>query len=293
MRRIVVFAGYDKAGIVHDYVLVYLRYLKEVADKIIFIADNHAGEQEQCKLKELVDYAEFKPHGEYDFGSYKRGYHYAKTKGWLEQADELILCNDSCFCVSSLTTIFEAMSKTKWDFWGMTKSHGIQDHLQSFFLVFTSNVFNSKVFVDHINSVVHKNDVMDVVMSYEIPFTAKLNKALFVDRGYVQFNNSDNPTWYPYKTYSKGMPLIKKKVFTISDFCHDPFWGIWKLLRKNTLFKECVEKYFSTNAFTLWGNICMRNFFNCVVRFFYQSKVTKHNRRIIKICKIPVYWRKV
>lgn len=50
MSRIAVFASYDKDGIVHDYILGYLRYLKEVADKIIFIADNYADKQEQNKL---------------------------------------------------------------------------------------------------------------------------------------------------------------------------------------------------------------------------------------------------
>ena len=67
MKRIVVFASYDKNGVIHDYILQYLKYLKEVADKIIFIADNYANAQEQQKLNGLVDYAEFVHHGEYDF----------------------------------------------------------------------------------------------------------------------------------------------------------------------------------------------------------------------------------
>lgn len=46
-RRIVVFAAFDKDGIVHNYVLTYLKKLKAVADKIIFIADNEASETER------------------------------------------------------------------------------------------------------------------------------------------------------------------------------------------------------------------------------------------------------
>ena len=67
-RRIVVFAAFDKGGIVHNYVLTYLKKLKAVADKIIFIADNEASETERQKLNGLADIAVFKPHGEYDFG---------------------------------------------------------------------------------------------------------------------------------------------------------------------------------------------------------------------------------
>lgn len=101
MSRIAIFASYDKNGIIHDYVIEYLKYLKEIADKIIFIADNYADEQEQNKLKWLVDYVKFSTHGEYDFRSYKRGYYFAKNNGWLDNANELIFCNDSCFCILS------------------------------------------------------------------------------------------------------------------------------------------------------------------------------------------------
>ena len=67
--RIVIFAAYDKLGIVREDVLTYLHYLKEIADRIIFISDNTASKGEEKKLHKLVDYAQFQPHGEHDFGS--------------------------------------------------------------------------------------------------------------------------------------------------------------------------------------------------------------------------------
>ncbi|MBR2922356.1 MAG: hypothetical protein IKC10_03440 [Alphaproteobacteria bacterium] len=284
MTRIVVFASYDKDGIVHDYVLGYLRYLKEVADKIIFIADNYADEYEQNKLKELVDYAEFCPHGEYDFGSYKRGYYYAKSNGWLDSANKLIFCNDSCFCTSSLIPVFEIMEKRSCDFWGMTKSHEIQDHLQSYFLVFNSNVFTSKTFIEHINNVTHKDNFMDVVRCYELPFTSKLNDASFVSSEYIQFNNNINPTFYPYKTYKKGMPLIKKKIFSTFDYGKDSLWLIYVLLQKNKLFKKHVEECFSANSFAILGNIYKRRLLN----FIYHKTISR-NKIKIKIFNITVF----
>lgn len=282
MNRIAVFASYDKDGIVHDYILGYLRYLKEVADKIIFIADNYADKQEQNKLKELVDYAEFSPHGEYDFGSYKRGYHYAEINGWLDSANELIFCNDSCFCISSLMPVFKTMRKKSWDFWGMTKSHEIQDHFQSYFLVFNSKVFNSTVFINHINSITHKNSFMDIVKCYEVPFTFKL-EASFVSSEYIQFNKDINPTFYPYTTHKKGMPLIKKKVFSMFDYSKDPLWLIWVMLQKNKRFKNYVEECFSTNSFVLLGNFYKRKILN----FIYHKKIS-NNKIKIKIFNITV-----
>jgi lipopolysaccharide biosynthesis protein len=54
MRRTVVFASYSKQGIIADYILYYLRCLHEVADRIIFIADNEVRAPEQEKLEGIV-----------------------------------------------------------------------------------------------------------------------------------------------------------------------------------------------------------------------------------------------
>jgi lipopolysaccharide biosynthesis protein len=134
--RVAVFASYDKNGRVWDYVISYIKRLREVCDKIIFIADNEATQEEQNKLTGLVDFKQFQRHGEYDFGSYKRGWQYLKNQEWFSQIDELILCNDSCFSVGALTPVFEQMSHKQCDFWGMTENQDHQSHLQSFFLVF-------------------------------------------------------------------------------------------------------------------------------------------------------------
>lgn len=56
-------------------------------------------------------------HGEYDFGSYKRGEAWARQAGWLDEVDDLILCNDSCFGpVGSFAPMFERMEARHLDF---------------------------------------------------------------------------------------------------------------------------------------------------------------------------------
>ena len=40
MKRVVIFAHYDKDNIVDDYVIYYLKALKEVASEIIFVSCN-------------------------------------------------------------------------------------------------------------------------------------------------------------------------------------------------------------------------------------------------------------
>lgn len=168
MSTVAIFASYDQNGVVHDYVLAYLRYLRQVCDQILFIADNQSTPSEKKKLDGLADFVLFQKHGEYDFGSYKRGYLKAQELGWLQDAEELVLCNDSCFCVDSLEPIFEKMRLQETDFWGMTKSVEVCPHLQSFFLVFKKNVFSSSLFRDYLLSVT-KQEYWDVVLKYETP----------------------------------------------------------------------------------------------------------------------------
>ena len=106
-----IFAHYDKDCIIDDYVLFYLKELKNVADRIIFVSDCELDEEQISKLKGIVDYTLAQKHGEYDFGSYKRGIQLAMENGLYENTDNLILLNDSCYGpFGSLKNLFEEMN---------------------------------------------------------------------------------------------------------------------------------------------------------------------------------------
>lgn len=96
MKRLVLFAGYDKMGVVDDYVLYYLAKLATLAD-IVYVADCEMSKKELAKLAPFTLKAIATRHGEYDFGSYKRGFLWAKESGILGDYDELFLCNDSVY----------------------------------------------------------------------------------------------------------------------------------------------------------------------------------------------------
>ena len=74
MRRAAVFAHYDKDRIIDDYVIYYLKSLKEIFDNIVFVSCLEIPKEEIAKLDGIADYVICENHNEYDFGSYKRGY---------------------------------------------------------------------------------------------------------------------------------------------------------------------------------------------------------------------------
>lgn len=84
MRRLFLFAGYDKTGKIGSSLLWYLKSLANHGD-VIFVADSDINQGELEKLESLTLHNEAAAHGEYDFGSYKRAFGWAKENADLNK----------------------------------------------------------------------------------------------------------------------------------------------------------------------------------------------------------------
>lgn len=219
MKRLCVFAHWDKDNLIDDYVLYYLKALKEVCSIIIFVSDTDISPDEQEKLNGISNYNIIGRHNEYDFGSYKRGFLFAKENNI--EFDELLFVNDSCYGpFYPLKPIFEKMEKKKCDFWGLTQnSYGLkkegninvaawQPHIQSYFLVFKSNIINSNIFQEYIKNVNKEDDKDNIITKYEIGLSEKLWKNGFKSAIYINnFIHTENCL------ASKWKKLIEKYKF--------------------------------------------------------------------------------
>ncbi len=184
MHRAVVFAHYDKYNSIQEYVLYYLKELRKVADTIIFVSDSNLPESEISKVQPLVKLVIATPHGEYDFGSYKRGFSHIP-----DDTDELIFANDSCIGpLYSLDKVFSEMENKQCDFWGMNSlCIDVDFHIQSFFMVFKKEVFRSDLFKNFISSIEKQKHKDDIILNYEIGLSQLLLKngyrvAAFIDK---------------------------------------------------------------------------------------------------------------
>ena len=218
MKRLCIFAHYDKDNLIDDYVIYYLRELKKSFNKIIFVSDSDLSKNETDKIIDIVDYIQAFNHGEYDWGSYKYGYFIAKENFLLQGIDEVLFCNASVYGpIISLEPILNKMSNDPCDFWGMfenqdgIKKDSKEPHLQSWFLLLKKNVVDSDLFDDFICSVKHLEDKNEIIQKYEIGFTQAMTccfkyKGLYTsDRGNVV--NVATP-----KLLEKGFPFIKTVV---------------------------------------------------------------------------------
>lgn len=220
MKRLAIFAHFDKNNVIDDYVVYYVNQLKKYCGKVLFLSLSDLPPKEQQKLEDVI----LVKHNEYDFGSYKRGFNYAKENGMLENLDEILFVNDSVYCVNSLSSVFE--NEPHSDFWGIVENkYGFKKygklclskkspHIQSWFLAFKRTVFESEVFQKFLNSVKEEKCKNDIISNYEIKLTQTL-----VDKGFKyetilkNFKNSYNPSIYYWREILReNIPFVKRSV---------------------------------------------------------------------------------
>ncbi len=270
MKRIAIFAHYDKQNIIDDYVLFYINELKKVCSDIIFVSCCDLSQQE---LDKLNCYKIAHKHNEYDFGSYKRGFLYAKEKKLLDDCNEVLFANDSCYGpFKSLEKIFSYMKEKDCDFWGMTKNkyafkivkNRTKDcyipHVQSYFFVLKQNVFNSKVFEQFINSIHEEENKNLIIEKYEIGLTTTLEQAGFVsDCAIKEFYKYNNPTVYKWrKLYEQtDFPFIKCSLLRLDNILHTTVEG-WQELFIDEQVK-LIEKNLSYTQKRPLKHVCPRS----------------------------------
>jgi len=216
-----IFAAYSSDGTVSDYVITYLKSLKEIAPNIIYITDNPMKQSEAKKIKPYVTHLEAKRHEEYDWGSYKRGFNWLIQRGFLGNVSSLLFfANDSTLLVEkSLKPVIDKFSSDA-DFYGITANQDGTYHLQSYFLVFRPQVYTHRAFADYLNQVTKQRDGLTVAYRYEVPFTLYLRGLGFTSQTYIPYENLsflplNDKNCYPLTLLSKyNLPLLKMRTFT-------------------------------------------------------------------------------
>lgn len=233
-KRYCVFASYNKENKIGDEVIFYLKELNKITDGIAFIMDNPIDETEEKKLEGLTIYHKCENHGEYDFGSYKRGFFYLKENGLLDDTSEIIFANDSCLGPLKPFNLFikKWEKENKPDFYGITinnfgpKYSSIPiveykfTHIQSYFFLITKNIFEKDFFQNFLGDVHHFDTMLGVVKNYEMGLSDLIIKNSFDLKAYFDFKDFDkNPSMEGlpmYETIDKGF-FIKKKNELVKD----------------------------------------------------------------------------
>ena len=250
IKRLVIFAGYDKDNIIDDYVVYYIKELRKIAD-IIYVSDCNMLESELEKISPYCIHIINGEHGEYDFGSYKRGYIYAKEKDILKDYDYIILCNDSVFGpIFNLEEIVKNIENKNTDVWGIFKSlkdSYYDDHLQSYFISIKQKVYISAEFYNFILSIKKESDKNNVIAKYEIGLSQLFKEnnysiSYFLDSSLNLNLNRNTPLFDPYISITNGFPFLKTYIF--KHYMYLKQYGLQMNIKKLKNLIKIISKHY-------------------------------------------------
>jgi hypothetical protein len=262
VRRACLFAGFDLDGIVDESVVLLIKELARHAD-VFYLSDGYMAPEELRKLDGIVEAAWAVRHGAYDFGSYSLLAR--ELVGWtrLDEYDEVLLVNDSCFLVHPLDDVFAAMDARACDWWGLQATKGLAStrsnpsngftsaipldtvrtellsdfeddpvydfHLGSYFLALRRPVLDDPVFRRLLASVHPQPSKLLVILKYEIGLTHVLTGRGHDFDTYVADLLPFHPlfTETHFDLIDRGFPLLKR-YFIYQNHYDVPDMARWK-----------------------------------------------------------------
>lgn len=267
-KRLFLFAAYDKDGIISDAMVYYLRNLSMFGD-IIVCMDNKFNKREIKKLKMHPLSVFITRHKEYDFGSYKRAFQYAKDKDLLQNYEYVYLVNDSVFGpMLNMSKLIHKMERIPKDAVGIIESkHKTHSFMESWFIRLNKKIFLSPWFDEFISSVKKEPNKSEITIKYEHGLTNLISRnkcswtGIYTIYGRETYNK-------PKFLFKNGCPFIKKASFTRHNGAlgkqikyilkHSDANAVKHIMKTaNRLYGEKYMKHFLTSnpIKILWRNI--------------------------------------
>jgi len=184
-RKLCIFSGYVDGGIA-EYVYYYLEELIKLNLAVIYVSASKISDDDCKKLKKLgiiqiIEKENVMP----DFSAWKIA---LELNDYGQKYESVLLANDSVFGpLYNLNDIVEELQSRNSDFWGMTDSHSIHYHLQSYFLWFNQSVVSSKVWCDFWKNLKIFTDKKVVIYQYETQLTRYFINNGFTSESYIKY----------------------------------------------------------------------------------------------------------
>lgn len=291
MKRLMIYFFYDKDGIVDDYVPYFLEKFKPYCEEICTVINGTVTEESKEKLKKYSSLVFERENIGFDSGAYKYAIeHYGYEK--LREYDELILANFTMFGpIFSPQELFNTMEKRDCDFWGITKHPAIDhflaetkvdDHIQSYFLVYKKNILCSKDFEEYWNTLQTATTYEEAIAFHELRTTKFFEERGYKSDTYINLEKylseiKNKPYYYSILRQVKEdrMPFIKRKIFLIenNNYFNDIKGGFISLL-------EYLEKNSDYDLNMIYENIRRSNFVNLdissIKKQYYRCKILQY-----------------
>lgn len=168
------FAHYNSRQTINRSVQTYVMALDAIGVQIVFISNskiNSSGKNFLAGIPGVVKVIERENLGN-DFGAWQEGIRNYQLKN---DCTHVLFANDSVFGpIGDLAAMLQKMANETVDFWGVTDSYQHGWHLQSYFLCFAREVFDSDGFRSFFTTNFNALDKAAIISTGEIGLTSAL-----------------------------------------------------------------------------------------------------------------------
>lgn len=226
MKRIAIFAFYDKQNIVDEYVYFLLKEIKKAVNYLVVVCNCKISVYDNRRMHDFADEVYERENRGFDAGAVKDAILYYIGTEHLKEYEELLIINDTVYGpLYPLQEVLKNMEKEDADFWGLTQVEETDYHpgyLQSYFLVVREKMLHSFDFVNYWKEMQYYEGFREVLHFYEQCFTT-----FFEGKGYRWISYVDtsaystagekvvpNPYYHLFEEIRQDrhvMPFLKKK----------------------------------------------------------------------------------
>ncbi|HET9890751.1 MAG TPA: rhamnan synthesis F family protein [Mycobacterium sp.] len=210
-RILVLFAHFDRQGVVDPYVTYYLRALHGLGATIVFVSGSPALSAESvAAIRPFCAGIFTRRTLSLDFGSWHLAWCILRQRGWsLDQFDHFVLANDSVF--GPLFPLEEMWSSFRGaDMYGAIENTQIVPHLQSFFLAWDLNSRTRPFLNDLWDGFQYATHKGTLIWRYEVGLSRRARKAglsvkPFIAAETIRTSYGDSlPRWVTHSGRSNG-----------------------------------------------------------------------------------------
>lgn len=295
--KVCIFSHFDRDSIVRRYVLAYVEAIVAAGFSVMFVSTaDRITDEDRALLEGIGADVHLRDNKGIDFGSWQYG---LNTIGELDNISQLLLANDSVFGpFFDLSYLFDQMTKTDADFWGITDTYEVNWHLQSYFLCFNRNVVNSDAFQEFFAKDFLSFEKRQTILQGEIGLSQELTTAGFKGLASCpygaltenKFSGLRNPTQHYWDELIEhcGCPFLKILLLRDNPNGVEDV-GRWRevLTRSTSYDITMIEEHLATFGEAGSGRSRVRLAISRMLRLRYVAALSV--RAIIKALKYPIW----
>ncbi len=254
-KKYLIFAHYHSDGLIRKDIRYFLNESRKYFKKIVFISTkvNH---KELNKLSKNIKIIKRKNIG-YDFYSYKIGLEYIRKTSKNDFDNKKLYFINSSILFVNPNKILKSVSKINVkqnEFWGLSRSLELTDHIQSYFFFFSAEIFENEKILKWWKKIKPLDIHHKIILKYELGLSKLMIKnniqlrSIYKKNINLKTNNIFKKTTQRFNEIFLKTPKYYKKDPT--HYFWNDFYKLFGIV-KIRLIKDNDKKYNLTKLYKL------------------------------------------